>query len=65
MKFLDGFKTILGGAVLVASVVAPHIADVATAVGTGAIQMVQGGAIVLTALGLAHKREKVKARRGN
>jgi hypothetical protein len=58
MKFLDGFKTILGAVVLTASIVAPKFAPQINDAAPHVINLVQGGAGVLLALGIIHKREK-------
>ncbi len=62
MKFLDGFKTILGSVVLIASIAAPKIAPQIADAAPHVLNIVQGGAGVLLALGVIHKREKAQAK---
>jgi hypothetical protein len=59
MKFLDGFKTIIGVAGSVALIVAPKIDPaIVQAVGDHAYGVAQGVFGLLTVLGVIHKREK-------
>lgn len=59
MKFLDGFKTVLGAVGVVVSVVAPKVAP---ALIVGAIESINNMAVgafsLLTILGIVHKVEK-------
>lgn len=64
MKFLNGFKTVLGIVITVVATVAPTIAPTIIAVGDHVQGIAQGVGGVLVALGLIHKREKAKAAEG-
>lgn len=64
MKFLDGFKTILGTVVLVVGTAIPKIAPAVAAGAEHAIGIVQGVGGLLAVLGLIHKGEKRAARAG-
>lgn len=62
MKFLDGFKTILGLVGMAVSVIVPKVTpDVITAIGDHTVAVAQGVFGLLTVLGIIHKREKAKA----
>jgi hypothetical protein len=61
LKFLNGFKTILGSIGLVVSVVLPHVAGTVAQAAPHAISIAQGAFGLLTLLGLIHKAEKKAA----
>lgn len=59
MKFLNGFKTVIGVIGSVVLVLAPRVsADVVQAVGDQAYGVAQGIFGLLTVLGIIHKVEK-------
>lgn len=58
MKFLNGFKTLIGVAGLVASTVAPKLLPAVQAIGEHGLGIIQGAAGILAVLGFAHKAEK-------
>jgi len=58
MKFLNGFKTIIGLAGTVVSVLAPKFAPALNEAAPHAIAVAQGVFGLLLALGLIHKVEK-------
>lgn len=58
MKFLDGFKTILGAVGLAISVIAPQASDTVANVGPHAVGIAQGVFGLLAVLGVIHKAEK-------
>lgn len=58
MKFLNGFKTILGVTGTVLTILVPKIAPVVTDAAPHAINIAQGAFGLLTVLGLIHKAEK-------
>lgn len=58
MKFLNGFKTVLGAAGMVASIVAPKVVPALTDAAPHAINVAQGVFGLLLALGIIHKAEK-------
>ena len=61
MKFLDGFKTLIGLVGTVVAVVLPRVAPgVVQAVGEAAVQVATGAFAMLAALGLIHKGEKAR-----
>lgn len=61
MKFLDGFKTIIGLVGTVVTVVAPKISpEVVQTVGEQVIGIGQGVFGLLAILGVIHRREKAK-----
>lgn len=60
MKFLNGFKTVLGAAGMVLTIVAPKIVPVITDAAPHAINIAQGAFGLLAVLGLIHKSEKAK-----
>lgn len=60
MKFLNGFKTVIGVAGTVASLVAPKILPVITDAAPHAINIAQGAFGLLMVLGIIHKSEKAK-----
>lgn len=65
MKFLDGFKTIIGMVGSLAVVLSPSIApDLVDKVGTHVVGIAEGAFGLLAALGLIHKAEKAKAKKG-
>lgn len=61
MKFLDGFKTIIGLVGTVAAVVLPKLAPSIQAAAPSLIQTAEGVFGTLLALGLIHKAEKARA----
>lgn len=64
MKFLNGFKTILGLIGTVVTVVIPAISgDVVAAVGEQVLGIAQGVFGLLAALGVIHKVEKAQAKK--
>lgn len=58
MKFLNGFKTILGLAGTVVSVLAPRYAPALNEAAPHAVAVAQGAFGLLLALGVIHKVEK-------
>lgn len=60
MKFLDGFKTVVGAVGLTVTLVAPHLAPQVQDIGGNAFLVAQGVFGCLTALGVIHKAEKRK-----
>lgn len=58
MKFLNGFKTILGLAGTVVSVLAPRYAPALNEAAPHAVAVAQGAFGLLLALGVIHKAEK-------
>lgn len=59
MKFLNGFKTILGTIGTIVSVLVPSVRpDLITGIGDHVVGIVQGASALLLALGLIHKAEK-------
>lgn len=64
MKFLNGFKTVIGVLGTVVTVVLPKVTpEVVQAVGGAMVQIAEGAFIMLGALGLIHKGEKAAAKR--
>ncbi len=62
MKFLNGFKTILGAAGMVLTFVAPKIVPAFSDAAPHAINIAQGAFGLLLALGIIHKSEKTGAK---
>jgi hypothetical protein len=62
MKFLNGFKTVIGLAGTVAAVVAPRFAPAINEAAPHAIAVAQGVFGLLLALGLIHKAEKASSK---
>lgn len=59
MKFLNGFKTIIGLVGTVVTVLVPKVTpDIVNAVGDHALAIGQGVFGLLTVLGIIHKAEK-------
>lgn len=64
MKFLNGFKTVIGLVGTVVTVVFPKMApDVVATVGDGLYGVAQGVFVTLAALGVIHKVEKAADKR--
>lgn len=62
MKFLDGFKTIVGLVGTAVTVLLPSVApEVAASIGDQVVSISQGVFGLLAALGIIHKVEKAKA----
>lgn len=61
LKFLNGFKTILGSIGLVVSVALPRLSDTVAQAAPHAISIAQGAFGLLALLGLIHKAEKKAA----
>lgn len=62
MRFLDGFKTVLGAIGVVVTVVAPKIGPELVEGALGAVNLMATGAFsLLTVLGIIHKVEKATA----
>lgn len=60
MKFLDGFKTLIGLVGLIVTIVAPKISpELVNAIGAQVLWIAQGVFGLLTVLGVVHKVEKV------
>lgn len=62
MKFLNGFKSILGAAGMVLTFVAPKVIPVFTDAAPHALNVAQGAFGLLLALGIIHKSEKSAAK---
>lgn len=58
MKFLNGFKTILGAVGMVVTIAAPSLAPAIGEAAPHAISVAQGVFGLLTVLGIIHKAEK-------
>lgn len=58
MKFLNGFKTVLGLAGTVVTVLAPKFAPTLNEAAPHAVAVAQGAFGLLLALGVIHKAEK-------
>lgn len=64
MRFLDGVKTILGAAGLVATIVAPRVAPSIAEASPHVVAIAEGVFGTLLAFGVIHKVEKAKSKAG-
>lgn len=62
MKFLNGFKTILGAVGLVVSIAVPSLSSTVAEAAPHAVNIAQGAFGLLVLLGVIHKAEKSNAK---
>lgn len=65
MKFLNGFKTIIGLAGVVVSTVVPSLVPVVNEIAPQLVGIAQGVFGVLATLGVVHKVEKINEEKAN
>jgi hypothetical protein len=59
MKFLSGFKTVIGFIATAVSVIVPAVKpEMVSGIGDHIVGIVQGASALLLALGIIHKKEK-------